>query len=160
MQQSLGAAVKKVLGRRLRQAFPGLHKVRQAPIPGGSDLYEWKQSDKFRCYFHCQLHRYEDSFTVRIGWTLSGTFPGLGPPPTSPYAEPANGGLVLPLGMLWTGADHWWELRPKGRAQGEAAASTHVEWVVEDVLAKLNDYAVPYLRSVAEKYGIPFSLPR
>lgn len=158
MKHPLGATVKKLLERRLREVFPGLQRVRKAAIPGGSDLYEWKHTDMFRCYLHCQLHRYEDSFTMRIGWTLSGTFPGLGPPPTSPYDEPANGGLVFPLGMLWTGSDYWWKLQPTVDTRGsESTEQPRLDSVVQDVVDKLNEYAVPYFRNIAARYGVSFA---
>jgi hypothetical protein len=107
-----------------------------------------------------QFHRFEDWFTLEVGWSDQGKWPASAPIPQSESERPASGELRFRIGYLWkkTDRDHWWEFAPRHDVHNVLAPDVPTEDIlpkaeslVRDAVGRVRDRAVPYFELVASE---------
>lgn len=133
--------------------------------------YEWAHDAKLRFFLVLQVHRSEDRFTIEVAWSGNGAWPeGHVPLPDAPLLDHPSGEVRFRIGLLWKPQpDHWWELVP-GRVVAESPPAPRdpeaiwraitnplpvevalgaVPAAVDDAIARVRDFVVPYFEQVA-----------
>lgn len=160
----------------LRRELPQFQRLRGLPLPAECRAYEWRVAGQLHYHLLLQLHRSEDAFTVEVGWTTNGRWPEHVPLPDGPHETAVSGDMRFRIGFLWSSrSDHWWRLAPcrvvrlgaedDGDDLGArlarlryppplADALAQVPRQVDDAIARIRQYALPYFGRVASALGM------
>ena len=135
--------------------------------------YRWKIGHGLTCYVTLRIDDKDDRFHVLLSWLLTDRHP-IFATPGAPDSEPNRDGLSIDLSLLWSrNAVRWkvkylpsrdelsaWLLR-----NPEFSDPTRDEDVrkvfprVDDAVQRVLDYGYPYLRTIADRYGVPWPTP-
>lgn len=132
-------------------------------LPDGCLCWVLNPKSQFRFYVILLASPKDDSFTFEIGWNKRGRLPRSRI--NSPDEARDQDESCLRVGRFWDAQiyEDWWYFGRR-RTPPEIVSGVpddpldiklaDVEPKVNDALAKLKHYAVPYLCGVAEKHGI------
>jgi hypothetical protein len=135
------------VGAELRRQMPEVAEVKSEPLPTACRLYGWKGDDALTFFAMFQVDRYDDAFTVEIGWSRDGHWPeafSLKPP--EPKDAEQNRGTRFRLGRLWMDKDVWWPVH-------EDTGGSQVRLQVEDAVRRLATEGVAYLHGGARLFA-------
>lgn len=171
MRSALGRAVREIFSRRLEEELPRFQRKTGVKISPECRIYEWAHDENLRFFLVLQFHRSEDRFTFEVAWSKNGAWPeGHVPLPDSPLLDSPSGEMRFRVGLLWkVQPDHWWQVVPGGLHAVPAQAPRDPEalWreitnpppiedalkeipaVVEDAIAKIKAFVVPYFERVS-----------
>jgi hypothetical protein len=178
MRKEYGKALRDKFDREMKARLPAfkLLKAKSMYLFPGERVYCRSPKESIYCVIILVPSRKDtDEFTIEIGWSKQGRFPELGMrpsgPPTPTRTEFGETEFVCRLGELWTREDVWWPfgtivkfdpLNPKDQIAALMAmtrpisseeANAAVQGPVEDAIARLQTYAVPYLDEFARSQG-------
>lgn len=169
--------MRKEYGKALREAFAKGMKVRiplftevkvnSLYLYPGDQAYRWIPSEPLHCWIVLESDKKGyDWFNVLVGWSKLARYPELSMIPCMDYPTPgreefAKAEYLTRLSSLWDDQrDTWWEVckfNPPTSADdlmksmeqiSAAAAREAVLPLVDDAMAKIEEYAIPYLREL------------
>lgn len=172
MQAKAGKALRAQFHSEMQVRLPTFTPVADSEVPPGDRLYKWAIDDRFIAYLLLAISPKSDAFTLEAGWTADGHFPFdilcMAPIDLPQYDivkdAPLNGKFRFRLPELWAGKDVWWHLsgRP-GTSDMSLKEFLADGWMnpppqyskeqianaVEEAIAKIEVYALPYFRQAA-----------
>jgi hypothetical protein len=121
VRRVLGKEVKRRFCEQLRECLPQIAGVKHDRNRFGWKVFEWALSSDVKADLCLCLSVRDDAFTVEIGWSRQGRFPGhLGIMFPHDIArarihasEPVDGEFLTRLPYLYTDKDEWWEVIPR-----------------------------------------------
>ena len=160
----------------LKKRVPGFQRVKGEPLPPGCRLFGWQYAPDLTFYLLLNVVDGE-RFFIDIAWTRNGCFPDIPlrrprdiPELSIRKDEPMHGDFLFRLPMLWLSKDKSWDVVPKRSLQELALEIESGEFdkrlsnpetledllpkiseLVLDAIAKIEQYAVPYLLQVAKE---------
>jgi hypothetical protein len=176
VRSKLGKAVRDRFRKQMSLRFPGFKETRGAEVPAGWQVFGLEVAPDMAFYVVLAIFPKEDRFAFEGAWTRNGRFPayvGLLNPKGFPDAavrrdEAHSGDFRFRLANLWQPRDHSWDLVPPPslqefmRQQNEMIrhgklpeeppieeALGKVDALVDDALAKIDEYLLPYFDQVA-----------
>jgi hypothetical protein len=174
MRKEYAKALRDAFAKRMREDVPQfeLQRVASDYVIPGERLFRWIPVEPIHCWVILKPDaKGREAFTVEVGWSTRGRFPELSMRPT-PLASPAQpealerDECVARLPELRVGEDRWWTLpdpaveRPGDLAAlvaslepiSASAARQAVAPLVDDAVAAVREYGVPYLRKFVDAY--------
>jgi len=161
MQRMIANAVRQQFERQLKSAFSQFTLNRTALIPPGCRLHEQKLANGRALFLFLIFSPRDDSFTIEIGWSETGTIPRSGC--ALPTDGTNQGGVMFRVSRLWQqfGFDYWWQFDPERNLENFAAWSPlpmevelgKVSELVDDAMIKLVTHAKPYFEQIAAERG-------
>jgi hypothetical protein len=171
MRKEYGKALRDAFAERMKTRFSQFQAltVRTQYFFPGDRAYRWIPREPVHCWIvlHPSKKDY-DWFNVLVGWSRLARYPELGmvpcmEQPSAHRQEFENDEYLTRLPYLFDGGkDTWWEVRAfepptslEELAKWVAPISVHeareaVKPLVVDAMDKIAEYAVPYLRELAE----------
>jgi hypothetical protein len=132
--------------------------------------YRWRTGPGFTCYITLKVDDNDDRFHVLLAWLLTDR-PPIFATPGAPDGKPNRDGLSINLSLLWSwNAVSWkvknspspdelsaWLLRnPEFNDPRRDEEARKVVPRVDEAVQRALDYGFPYLRTIADRYGIPW----
>ncbi len=132
--------------------------------------YRWKIGPGLTTYVTLKVDDNDDRFHVLLTWLLTDR-PPIFATPGAPDSEPNRDGLSIDLSLLWSwNAVQWkvkylpsadelstWLLRnPEFSDTTRDEEARKVFPRVDDAVRCVLDYGLSYLRTISERYGIPW----
>lgn len=163
MTSKTAKALKKEFAKQLFERFPSWKEVKRT-LPPGTRCYGASIDKAILLYVTLYVDPYRESFTVEIGWTLSGRFPYTGANDPEKGERPETTETQVRLGRLWTTEDVWWDLAPRPMmgddwekeifAPAPVVPEEDIRRGVRDAVEKLIEFGVPYFNHILELKGI------
>jgi hypothetical protein len=174
MRKEYGKALRDAFAERMREDVPEFepqHVASDYVFPG-ERLFRWIPVEPIHCWVILKPDaKGREAFTVELGWSTRGRFPQLSMRPT-PLASPTQpeaferDECVARLSELRDGQDRWWSLPdPAVERPGDldalvaslepiaaSAAQQAVAPLVDDAVAAVREYGMPYLRKFVDAY--------
>jgi hypothetical protein len=169
MNSKLALALRKRFELELSRRLPFFTEVETQTGPERWRRFQWRASDAlvFSIILVIPQLAKGDRFTVEIGWSSNGDFPGVLGPSDEP-SESGPNGVRFRISKLWSHRDWWWWLGPEQTLETALQSLDNEDYLKpEDLTAKTNDiepkvldalkmielHALPYFRAVAERHG-------
>jgi len=167
MRKEYGAAVRKQFQKRISQILPQFALVKgEKNTAPGAPLYRYSVAEDLAFYIYLALAGLHDKFTVEIAWSRDGHFPE----PVAfanPRDESKESGLCFRLCLLWNLPDYWWIVEPSESTARLIQRAREWDYslppaeeflpnipiALDDVFAKIEEYAIPYFQEIAAKRG-------
>jgi hypothetical protein len=178
MRKEYGKALRDAFDRQMKAKLPAFRplKTESMYIFPGEQVYYRMPREPINCIIILVPSRTDtDEFTIEIGWSKLGRFPEcMRPclePPTSARAEFEQPEYICRLSHLWGREDVWWRvgsaakldlLNPEDQVKALMArvrsvspeeAKAAVRGPVDEAIAQITAYAVPYLDEFARSQG-------
>jgi hypothetical protein len=180
VQSKLAKKLRKCFERRLAEEMPQFTPIQGNDIPAGDRLYEWKMGERFSAFIFLAIAPSSDRFTLEAAWSLNGRFPAYHlcmlpvdiPERGIVKDKPKDNAFRFRLGMLWSPhKDFWWAVSDQPANQAAAALALlqdpnypfdllstkstedFTAECVEDAIARIRQYAVPYFEDAAREAG-------
>jgi hypothetical protein len=130
--------------------------------------YRWRIGEGLTCYVTLKVDDKDDRFHVLLAWLLTDRQP-IYATPGVPGGEPNRDGLSVAISLLWShGASQWkvkytppqeelsaWLAKnPQFNDPTVHGEARKVFPRVDDAVRRIVDYGYPYLRTIADRYGI------
>lgn len=140
---------------RLGSALPQFEPIRDQKIAPVCRLYGWR-ANEISLFILLQVHRHEDSFTVEIGWSLSGNWPT--PFSVFPFAPDEASTMRearFRLGRLWANEVVWWDVAPAWSVTRFLKGPTsRIPKQVDDAVNRLSKNGLPYFDRFAKALSL------
>ncbi len=163
MRKELGKPTREYFVAGLAESAPEFQRSSPHDIKGFTWSFVWRERELHRWLWY-QQHKYDDAFTVELSWSC------LTQEPTrAPSRNPADAftpeGARFRLGAFWNkGGDYWWYVADpppgildcspedyiKRLAMPAKIELPRVREAVDDAVARIREYALPYFDRVAE----------
>jgi hypothetical protein len=159
MRSPLGKLLRKELEQRLLSAYP---EFRRSPELWSDPLWGYVRevSPELSFYVALQIHQRRDSFNFSVGFGEGGKRPPFDSPRR---AEAMNKPALFRLSLLKAdfAPDVWWHVDP-GEAEtfgpsnpmAVQECAARIPALLDDALAQLAEYAIPFFHEVARLRGI------
>lgn len=162
MAENLRAFIKKEFQSQIQRTLPRFHKEAAREIPPGWTLYASRPNSSLTFYIIFHIHQYQNDFTCELAWSTCNTVPPHGG--RHPNDCPKNGGLSFRIGQLFEPvvSDHWWkvpgsilpqEMNLPATGHPMQLAKEIIIEQVENAVATIQQFAVPYFEKVAVDHG-------
>ena len=175
MKQRVSQRVRTCFDQLIKSRFGNMSLCKSGQLRKGDLLYHFDVGNRPSRYLHLQLHTSEDWFTIDVGWSEKGRYPGhlvgLAFPVSVPAlgicaSEPIDGELRFRIGFLWPPyQDYWWRLDQEHTT--ELPPEAHLDMIlagqevpdagdlliserVADALDRVSNYVVPYFESLRQ----------
>jgi hypothetical protein len=170
MRKQLGQKARRYFAERLQDVVPGFQELRGEVLPSGWRLFEWKVADDLAFYIILIMtsKMFDDRFMVECRWSRSGKFP-VRCTPMEPLKDEdyTKDSFCFRLPRLWehVPSSTWWVISTGPPSINKIVgfveepidtALARVEPQVDDAIRKAHEYAIPYFRQVAERFGYKF----
>ncbi len=171
MRKELGKPTREYFFARLADVAPEFERCSTHDIKGFIWSFVRQQRDLYQ-WLWFQRHKYDDAFTVELSWSCLTKDPARAPS-KSPADAFTPEGARFRLGAFWnSGGDYWWYvadpppgmlevspeeyinrlLRPPEIDLTKALPRVHA--AVDDAIARIREYALPYFGRVAEWHNL------
>jgi hypothetical protein len=132
--------------------------------------YRWRIGQGLSCYVTLKVSGKDDRFHVLLSWLLTDRQP-IYATPGAPDSEPNRDGLSIDLSLLWSRSATGWKVKytpppeelsawlaknPELNDPTRDGEAKKVFPRVDDAVRRIVDYGYPYLRTIADRYGIPW----
>lgn len=169
MKKEYGKALREALATCMKMRFLMFTevKVNSLYFYPGDRAYRWIPRKPLHCWVVLETDKKGyDRFNVLVGWSKLARYPELSMIPCADNPTPnreefAKQEYLTRLPSLWDDRqDYWWEVRKfepptsvediiKSMEQiSGAAARDAISPLVDDALAKIEEYAIPYLKEL------------
>lgn len=160
MKSQLARKVRDQFKRRMAEELPPFVAI-AADTPGDA-CYKWRARSELAVFVELCISTKDDAFTVEVGWSTDGEFPGsLSQFAAWLYDDPARGikkssehegGLRFRVGQLFRPPkDYWWDV-----VRGEAGefnwrpprpppSHEKIEGCIQDAVRLVKEQALPYV---------------
>lgn len=134
--------------------------------------YRCKIGQGLTCYVTLKIDDKDDRFHILLSWLLTERDP-IFATPGGPASEPNRDGLSINLSLLWSWNAVQWKVKyTPSQEELSAWLLTNPEFDdtardeearkvfprVDDAVQRILDYGFPYLKTVADRYGVPWPL--
>jgi hypothetical protein len=172
MRKEYGKALRTLFSAKMKQEFSQFDEVKVKSIYfwAGDRAYRWSVTDQLHCWMVLSPSKKDyDEFNLLIGWSKLGRYPELSmvpcaDAPSIERVEFEKDEYLTRLPSLWTNKDEWWVVNkfhaPASVSELQASikpipaneAMAAVQPFVEDAVAKIREFAIPYLEEVSRAF--------
>ena len=156
MESSLVGLVVSIFDRQLREKLPQFESMGDQEIAPVCRLYGYK-TEEVTFFVLLQMHRYEDSFTVELGWSKVHKWPeAFSVSPVAPDQAESKRDARFRLGHLWIDKDVWWDVGPGLVDRLLNRSTSKIEAQVADAVARVRAEGMSYFDQIAECLDLRF----
>ncbi len=132
--------------------------------------YRWKIGQGLICYVTLKIDDKDDRFHILLSWLVTDRDP-IFATPGGPGSEPNRDGLSIDLSLLWSWNAVQWKVKYtpsqeelsawllKNPEFNDTASDEEARKVfprVDDGVQRIADFGFPYLKTIADRYGVPW----
>lgn len=156
MKRATEQAVRAEFQKRVARELQQFRLIESHELPAECDLFAAPLGGDLTLFVVFQVSSREESFTIELGWSTSGSYPLVGAFATGhvqcpEVSERTEARFRLP--SLWTEGDVWWSLSGS-RVWATLTGSDHAQRALDDAWRRLLREGIQCLRVVARKHGL------
>ena len=158
--------VRQRFGEQMAARLPGFEPALFGEHWPDLACYRWRIAPDLTFYLTLKFAPREDRFSVLLTWMLTERPPVYGCQ-SAPSSAPNKDGLSFDISLLWSNSAVSWKVKYSPSTEEMAAWSRRNGGIeqprddemckvyprVDDAFDRINEFGLPYCKTIAEKYG-------